>query len=220
MTQRPLNKKGPHAAGGGATGEKKVVKSSVAAPRATCKLQPPKDPILRALWRVCSSEDLSNQERLGLLILWRLLGPDEKPIGASLFAKLLNTSYARAKNILTKLQQLNYITSDGHFSAGLSKRARRAMTRKAKLPTGKTRHRTVTGSENHDPAPLGASDPAPLGASDLGVGQGGRPLSAGRTPANEQENQDDNQREDRTISIADLVAADAPVKSRTGEGAA
>lgn len=207
-------KKGPKAAWGGRPGREKVVTQSVASQRTAGKLRPPHDPVLRAIWRVCS-EDLSNQERLGLLILWRLLGKDKKPLGASLFAKLLNTSYARAKNILTKLQQLGYITSDGQFSAGLSKRASRALTKKAKLPTGKTRHRTVTGG--------GHPNPAPLGASDLGVGQGGCPLSAGRTPANEGASSNDNPRGERTVRITDILAAGAdggPVKSETSGGAA
>ena len=200
----PHNEKSPPKLGSNQAGKKKVGSLSVAPPPADRKIQPPRDPVLRAIWRVCS-EDLSNQERLGLLILWRLLGEDEKPLGASLFAKLLNTSYARAKNILTKLQRLKYITSDGQFSAGLSKRATRAMTKKAKLPAGKTRHRAVTGSGHHDPAPLGASD--------LGVRPRGR-CGSDDPPAGESGGKDDHPHEERTVRIIDLLADDAESRER------
>ena len=188
-------------------------------------IQAPRDPILRALWQVSHAADLTPQEKLAYLVLWRYLKSSEKPLGAALFGRLLGISSTRGADIFSSLQRKGYLNSTGKFrlQGGHTTRAERSLTGKLSLPksgtsTGKTRRESRRTGKSEA---VGISGDASVGISDTdpGVGQGGCPLSTRRTPANEPETHGDHIQEEHTISIADLIAADAPVK-KSEEGAA
>ena len=146
-------------------------------------IQPPKDPLLRAIWRVRCA-DLSPTEQLALLALGRVLKNGAREIGASLLAALLNIPVGTAKNILTTLRAKGFITSDGTFSRQHHRRATRSLTAKGRASLGQGRSSTgdrkarSSASDRRSPAndrrrsSTNAASRSPANAIDLGVGQG------------------------------------------------
>ena len=102
-------------------------------------MQPPRDPILRAIWRIAQAKDLTSQERLALLALWRVLGDERKPVGPGLLAFLIGTTPQHARNILKRLKTEGYLDGRGKANAGRGKCAVRWLTRKAGLPKARKR---------------------------------------------------------------------------------
>ena len=219
MPQRSSpNKKGPKAAGGGATGTEKVVASSIAARRDKGKFNPPEDPYLRAVWKVRQAKDLSSTQQLALLALWRLLRRKPKKIGAGLLAQLIGLEKGTAKNIFSVLQQRGYIKSDGRYRSGRQERALRELTGKFAPQNDRSATKVRSSSSDQGRADFRSS------SSDIDreVRHTRRWCGSDDPPAGESGRQDGHpheEHEERTVRIADLVADDDPVKSGSAEGA-
>ena len=218
------NEKGPSGLGSDRTGAKKVGTPSVAVRRSVGKLQPPRDPVLRAIWKVRQADDLTPTQQLALLSLWRLLHSGPKQIGAGLLAALIGVSKGGGKNIFSVLQQKGYIKSNGKFRDGRQDRAWRELTGKLGLPREPSTTAPRSSSSDQRRAGVRSSSGDPDRSSSSDIDQGVR-HTRGRCgsddpPASESGNRDDHPREERTISIADLIAVNDPVKSKSGGGAA
>ena len=217
-------KKGPPKLGSDRAGKKRVGMSIVAAPRAAGKIQPPRDPYLRAIWKVRQVDELTPTQQLALLALWRLLRNGPKQIGAGLLAALIGVSVSTAKDIFSALQRKGYIKSNGKFRTGRQDRATRELTGKLALPTQRKnkKFRSSTGDQRRSPVRSSGDDPVRSSGDDIDreVRHTRRCCVADATPASESGNRDDNPRPQRTVKIADLLAADAPVKPKAKGGAA
>jgi hypothetical protein len=98
---------------------------------------PPRDPVLRAIWRVGLAPDLTPTERIALLVLWRFLGRARKPIGPGLVAAVLNCPRNTAGILLKRLRAKGYIGSDGSRKRKSGKAATRWLTDKLAWPFAK-----------------------------------------------------------------------------------
>ena len=136
-------------------------------------MTPPRNPFLRAIWRVGQCDDLTPLERITLLALWRYLGGDRKPIGPSLVASLIWTSATHAKSLMRRLREKGYIGSDGRRGNVRRWTANRWITKKAQLP----RPRGLPGPRSkNDERGLrrprdGANPTGPMGAGLRGLGR-------------------------------------------------
>ena len=167
------------------------------------KIQPPRDPFLRVLWKINHAPDLTHQERLAYLVLWRVLAGTEKRIGAALVAALLNTSTSQAANVLASLQRKGYIESDGSNSGGQKKRANRKLTGKLQVfPC----QRSLTSNQVSMSAPTDSHPSAPTD-TDLGVGLTRGCCVSSDTPTGKSDG--DQIGDEGTVCLADLVAADS-----------
>lgn len=220
----PNNEKSPPKLGSNQAGKKKVGSTSIAPPRAQGKIQAPRDPILRAIWKVGQAADLTPQERLAYLALWRYLGSDTKPLGAALLGKLLSLSTTRAADIFSSLQRKGYLNSTGKFQSqgGRTSRADRGLTEKLSLPKsgsprGKTRRESRRTQKSE---PVGISGYSSVGIPEPDLGgytRSGCVPSAQTTPT-----VDGTAHAAHTVRIVDILAATddgEPVKSSKGGAA-
>ena len=132
-----IYKKSPLGRGAAGTGEKQKSANSTHRPRESQARDTvfsfPKDPFLRATHLVRQCKDLTAVEQLGLLVLWRYLGPDRKRIGRPLFGFLLNVRPEHAKDVLKGLRLKGYVGSTGKAGGGLQSMATRWLTKKSHL---------------------------------------------------------------------------------------
>ncbi|MCH8852820.1 MAG: hypothetical protein IID41_09250 [Planctomycetes bacterium] len=172
------------------------------------KLQPPRDPFLRAIWKVRQVDDLTSTQQLALLVLWRLLHNGPRQIGAGLLAALMGISTGNARNNLSVLQQRGYIKSSGKFREGRQSRATRELTSKLALPKDRSTTEFTSRSSDQKPSPF-TSRSSDINTSrssdiDLGVRHTVGIVSVDTPTANN----GDGQIAKRTVCIADLIAAD------------
>ena len=148
-------------------------------------MKPPRDPFLRAIYRVCRVEGLRPTEKLAMLALWRYLGGDRKSIGPSLLAELIGTTRGYAKNLLARLRSHGFIGSTGKRSKGTGKVAVRWLTGKIKWPLLKGKG-APHGASN--PIPGGIGKRVPGGICDQGVRHPGPPPGGSAAPPEKHQN--------------------------------
>jgi|GEM_PF-4605742 len=100
-------------------------------------LTEPRDPVLRAIWRVSIADDLTPTERMALLALWRYLRGERKPIGPALLAGLIGVKRDTARLVLRALRRKGYIGCAGNRQRKTGKAAERWLTDRIKWPTTK-----------------------------------------------------------------------------------
>lgn len=173
------------------------------------KIQPPRDPFLRAVWRVRQADDLTPTQQLALLALWRLLQSGPKQIGAGLLARLIGVSISTAKDIFSALQRNGYIKSNGKFRAGRQDRATRELTGRLQLPTERKSKKFRSSTRDQRRSVVRSSGDDPIRSSGDDIDQGVRHAMGAVAGATPMANNGDAQTDDGgTVSIADLIAAD------------
>lgn len=111
-------------------------------------MKPPRNRVLRAMWRSRQLPGLSPLASNALFTIWAFGCDEPKPFGPTMLAYLINTTAANAKQILKRLRKLGYIETHGQSRSGRGRVASRQLTAKAKMPP-----RTKNGTMN--PATIG-----------------------------------------------------------------
>lgn len=136
--------------------------------------------MLRAIRRIWSTDGLTQQERVALLVLWRFLGDERKPIGPRLLGFLVGVSQGRAKQLLARLRREKFIGCAGQAKAGRGHVGVRWITKKLPLPSAKKRGAGAPPSGEKGGA--GAHLEGGAGAHpDLGVGHTDDPPGSEKT---------------------------------------